>query len=366
MGKKEKNQNLHDQVRQERKIQREESVAEERKKTSLQENSQEKEAEAKKKKKRKIAVLAGCCGVLAVASVCLITALGHPANDPQKATAVSVQSVPESSDEKSEIAEVTVTKVPERTGKKQEENANTKKDEEKKNQNKDSERKTDTKADTQADTNTVSSSEENRERQPDTVSAAPESTTISEEQRLQDETIIPAANQADSVVSEPSATAEPSSGPVVSESSESIPQETTTEITPEPTPLPHVHSWVTKFRTVHHDAVTEVVDQPAYTEPVYEEQPVYETIAVYVCDVCGEDFENVGEHSETHIDWETFTNPFHYHVEFRQGAQTGTEMVQTGSITHHEVSHIETRVVKAACDEKVPDGYVCTGCGAVK
>lgn len=362
MGKKEKNQNLHDQVQQERKIQREESAAEERKNTSQQESSQEKEAEAKKKKKRKIAVLAGCCGVLAVASVCLITALGHPANDSQKATAVSVQSVSESSDEKAEIAEVTVTKVPERTDKKQEENVNTKKGEEKKDQDKETEIKTENKTETKSSV----SSEERQEQQADTESVTTEPANTHAEQRNPEGTALPAVNQTDSVVSEPSATMEPSSAQAVQES---IPQETTTEITPEPTPLPHVHSWVTKFRTVHHDAVTEevkVVDQPAYTEPVYEEQPVYETIAVYVCDVCGEDFENVGEHSETHIDWETFTNPFHYHVDFRQGVQIGTEMVQTGSVTYPEKSHVETKVISAAYDEQVPDGYVCTGCGAVK
>ncbi len=358
MGKKEKNQNLHDQVRQERKIQREESAAEERKKTS----PQEKEAEAKKKQKRKIAVLAGCCGVLAVASVCLITALARPANDPQKATAVSVQSVSESSDEKSVIAEVTVTKVPERTDKKQEENVNTKKDEEKKDQDKEPEIKTENKTETKSS----ASSEERQEGQADNATVTTEPANTPAEHRNLEETTLPAVNQTDSVVSEPSTSAGSSSAPAVQKS---IPQETTIEITPEPTPLPHVHSWVTKFRTVHHDAVTEevkVVDQPAYTEPVYEEQPVYETIAVYVCDVCGEDFENVGEHSETHIDWETFTNPFHYHVDFRQGAQIGTEMVQTGSVTYPEKSHMETRVVKAAYDEEVPDGYVCTGCGAVK
>ena len=362
MGKKEKNQNLHDQARQERKIQMEESVAEERKKTSLQENSQEKEAEAKKKQKRKIAVLAGCCGVLAVASVCLITALGRPANDPQKAIAVSVQSVPESSDEKSEIAEVTITKKPEQTDKKQEADTNTKKDEEKKDQDKEPE----TKAEIKTDTKSSASSGERQEGQADTAAVTTEPANTPAEHRNPEETALPAVNQTDSAVSDPSASEGPSSAPAVQEN---IPQETTTEITPEPTPLPHVHSWVTKFRTVHHDAVTEevkVVDQPAYTEPVYEEKPVYETIAVYICDVCGEEFESEREHSESHIDWETFTNPFHYHVEFRQGAQTGTEMVQTGSITHHEVSHIETRVVKAACDEKVSDGYVCTGCGAVK
>ena len=135
------------------------------------------------------------------------------------------------------------------------------------------------------------------------------------------------------------------------------------------TTAPHVHTWQERIRTVHHEAVTEqvkVVDQAAYTEPVFEEQPVYETISVYICDVCGEEFESVGDHSETHIDWETFTNPFHYHVEFSQGEQIGTELVQTGTITHPEVSHMETKVITAAYDEQIPEGYVCTGCGAVK
>ena len=135
------------------------------------------------------------------------------------------------------------------------------------------------------------------------------------------------------------------------------------------TTAPHTHTWQARVKVIHHDAVTEevkVVDQAAYTEPVFEEQPVYETVAVYVCDVCGEEFESITGHSETHIDWETFTNPFHYHVDFRQGEQIGTELIKTGSITHPEVSHTETRVVKAAYDDEVRDGYVCTGCGAVQ
>ena len=87
---------------------------------------------------------------------------------------------------------------------------------------------------------------------------------------------------------------------------------------------------------------------------------------LYICNVCGEEIDDLGEHSEVHINWDTLENPFSYHVEQRQGDQIGTEKVQTGSITHAEESHYETKVIKAAYDEQVPDGYVCTGCGAVK
>ena len=41
-------------------------------------------------------------------------------------------------------------------------------------------------------------------------------------------------------------------------------------------------------------------------------------------------------------------------------------MVQVGSITYPEKSHMETKVISAAYDEQVPDGYVCTGCSTVK
>ena len=62
-----------------------------------------------------------------------------------------------------------------------------------------------------------------------------------------------------------------------------------------------------------------------------------------------------------------FRKLFLYHVEQRQGAQVGgTEMVQAGSITYPEKSHMETKVISAAYDEQVPDGYVCTGCSTVK
>ena len=136
-----------------------------------------------------------------------------------------------------------------------------------------------------------------------------------------------------------------------------------------PTPAPHTHNWQEVIRTIHHDAVTEqvkVVDTAAYSEPVYQEVPVYETVVVNICNVCGEEFEDEYTHSYSHIDWDTMTNPFSYTTEFRQGAQIGTEKKQTGTIAHPEVSHMETKVITAAYDEQVVDGYVCTGCGARK
>ena len=146
----------------------------------------------------------------------------------------------------------------------------------------------------------------------------------------------------------------------------------TASIAPTETPKPsHIHNWIQQYKTVHHDAVTQqvwIVDQAAWDEPVYEERPVYETYGVNVCNVCGTELftsQELNAHGETHIDWETMTNPFSYHYEERQ-RQVGTETVQVGTAHHEEVGHWETQIVAAAYDEQVPNGYLCSGCGATK
>lgn len=127
----------------------------------------------------------------------------------------------------------------------------------------------------------------------------------------------------------------------------------------------HTHNWVPQTQIVHHEAETRqvyIIDQTAWDEPVYEEQPVYKTQSYTVCNVCGEDITgNVQDHSEVHMDWDTFMNPFSYRIEYRQ-MQVGTQIVQTGSIRHEEVGHYETQIVKAAYDETVTVGYQCSDC----
>lgn len=131
----------------------------------------------------------------------------------------------------------------------------------------------------------------------------------------------------------------------------------------------HTHRWVEQTETITHEAVTQrvyVVDQAAWEEPVYEEVPVYETYGVEVCGVCGAEMYSSAEvsaHAETHIDWETLSNPFYYYTDWRQ-RQVGTETVQTGIIHHEEQGHYEEQVVQAAYTETKVTGYRCSECGA--
>lgn len=131
----------------------------------------------------------------------------------------------------------------------------------------------------------------------------------------------------------------------------------------------HTHHWVEQTETITHEAVTQqvyVVDQAAWEEPVYEEVPVYETYGVEVCGVCGAEMYSSAEvsaHAETHIDWETLSNPFYYYTDWRQ-RQVGTETVQTGTIHHEEQGHYEEQVVQAAYMETKVTGYRCSECGA--
>ena len=88
------------------------------------------------------------------------------------------------------------------------------------------------------------------------------------------------------------------------------------------------------------------MDQAAWEEPVYEEQPVYETYGVNICNICGAELltsEEISRHGEQYVDWETMSSPFSYHYEERK-RQTGTETVQTGTVRHEEKGHYEARL----------------------
>lgn len=130
----------------------------------------------------------------------------------------------------------------------------------------------------------------------------------------------------------------------------------------------HTHHWVEQTETVYHEAVTQqvyVVDQAAWEEPKFEQVSVYETYGVEVCGVCGAEMYSSAEvsaHAETHIDWETLTNPFYYYTDWRQ-KQVGTETVQTGTIHHEEEGHYEEQVVQGAHTEVRIVGYYCSECG---
>lgn len=145
--------------------------------------------------------------------------------------------------------------------------------------------------------------------------------------------------------------------------------------TPSATPTPvkpeHTHSWVEQKKTVHHDAVTSlvwIVDQAAYDEPDYVEEYTYDTISKVQCRACGSEFDTYDQwitHSDSYIDNGDYSHGS-YSVVYHQ-IQTGSQMVPTGTYTHHkEVGHWENQVVKAAYDEEVVTGYKCSGCEATK
>ncbi len=132
----------------------------------------------------------------------------------------------------------------------------------------------------------------------------------------------------------------------------------------------NIHNWVAQTETVHHEAEYTyqwVKDSAAYDEPVYEEQPVYESVDKVKCNGCGEIFDRVetyfahddakmeaGDYS--HASWSVIW----------ENVQTGTQKVQTGTVHHDATGHNEQVLAKAAYDETVVTGYVCSVCGARK
>lgn len=144
--------------------------------------------------------------------------------------------------------------------------------------------------------------------------------------------------------------------------------------TPTPTAVPtpsHTHNWVEQTKTVHHDAMTIqqwVEDSPAWDEPVYEQQPVYEEIEKVHCNGCGNEFDQYSDwvsHTTYYEDEMSDFSHGSYSVVWHQ-VQTGTKSVQTGTIHHDATGHNETVVVSEAWDETVSNGYKCSGCGATK
>lgn len=137
------------------------------------------------------------------------------------------------------------------------------------------------------------------------------------------------------------------------------------------TEKPHEHNWKTNYKTITHDA--EYKDEPVYEdqpvykdEPVYEDRPVYKWVGYYKCRICGfetEDIHEIGDHCADVCD-STYTAK-------EKQVQTGTERVQTGTqrvqVSTNRVQTDTNHVkVKDAWTEQVPDGQVCTICGATK
>lgn len=120
----------------------------------------------------------------------------------------------------------------------------------------------------------------------------------------------------------------------------------------------HQHDWKTEYKTVHHDA--QYRSEPVYEDQiVYEDRPVYKWSAYWTCTECGKRFDNekdAGRHAVA-----ICGGGYSAH---KEQVQTGTEQVQVG--TNRVQVGTNQVLVKEAWDEKVPNGQVCTGCGAKK
>lgn len=118
----------------------------------------------------------------------------------------------------------------------------------------------------------------------------------------------------------------------------------------------HTHSWNAQTTVVHHPASghnEQVLIKEAWTEY----KPIYETVAIEVCNTCGADI--TANHSQ-HIK---------QHMLAGEGGSRRTEYIQkqTGTETIAHPAEYETRWVQdsAAWDETVITGYTCS-CGASK
>lgn len=120
----------------------------------------------------------------------------------------------------------------------------------------------------------------------------------------------------------------------------------------------HQHDWKTEYKTVHHEA--QYRNEPVYKdEIVYEDRPVYKWQAYWTCNGCGARFNSENDVLE-HVLLECGTG----YTPHEEKVQTGTEQVQVG--TNRVQVGTNPVLVKDAWDEQVPNGQVCTGCGAKK
>ena len=118
----------------------------------------------------------------------------------------------------------------------------------------------------------------------------------------------------------------------------------------------HTHSWNAQTTVVHHPASghnEQVLIKEAWTEY----KPIYETVAIEVCNTCGADITaNHSQHMKEH-------------ALKGEGGSRRTEYIQkqTGTETIAHPAEYETRWVQdsAAWDETVITGYTCN-CGASK
>ena len=128
--------------------------------------------------------------------------------------------------------------------------------------------------------------------------------------------------------------------------------------TPAKQEVAHVHNWQQKFRTVHHDEVGHnetVIVSEAWDEITYAQE------AHDVCNNCGLDFTTSGVSIDQH-----FKESFLYGDGKCGSYRQEWIQIPTGTVHHDAVTKTRYVVDQAAYDESVPDGYQCTGCGAIQ
>ncbi|WP_288162699.1 hypothetical protein [Dubosiella newyorkensis] len=126
--------------------------------------------------------------------------------------------------------------------------------------------------------------------------------------------------------------------------------------TQKPSTPSHTHNWVQQYTTVHHPEKghnEQYVVKEAWTESV----PIYEEVALTICNTCGADITGkVNPHIEAHM------------LNGENGSyRTEWKTIQTGTNTINHPAEYGTRYVvdQAAYDEQVPAGFKCS-CGAIK
>lgn len=103
----------------------------------------------------------------------------------------------------------------------------------------------------------------------------------------------------------------------------------------------HVHTWVPRYTTVHHDAVYDQV----WHEPVYRTETTYHT-------VCNECDAVIDGYAAAHIE-DTGHSGYSTQVPVENEA-----IAQAG--------YFEPVLVQDSYDEVITDGVVCSGCGSVQ
>lgn len=176
------------------------------------------------------------------------------------------------------------------------------------------------------------------------------------------------------------------------ENNDNKPNTETTDATPS-TEQAHVHTWVTetRYRTVHHDAVTHteqvtVIDQAAWDETVttYTSEPQVvhhdaetrtETSYCETCCDCGASFTDHGAAIAHLRDCDHMSGLVSDSTEVTvvvRDAWDETVYVQvphTETVHHDAITHVETKTVvdKEAYDEQIPYTVeVCSECGKEK